>query len=75
MTATQLPTSGGVLDIELVERETSLPYGEEEVHVVAGSGWCIACKNEGRKPGCHGYTRGNQTNICGTCGHHYDRHM
>jgi len=62
-----------IRDVELPKER--LPYLEEEEHVIAGTGWCIACKDEGRKPGCKGYTRGNQTNFCGTCGHHYDRHM
>lgn len=74
MTANATTPSAPLLDIEPVELPPEfLAYPEEEDHVIAGMGACSACKAEGRKPGCHGYTTGKH-NMCGTCGHHYDKH-
>lgn len=68
--------SGGVLDTELVEPEEFLPYTEGEGHVVAGTGFCWACKREGRPNDCGGYKKPASGTTCANpkCGHDYSQH-
>lgn len=79
MIAVHAAAAGRVLDVQLAEPEICL-QAEGEIEILAGTGYCRACKSEGRNPKtggkpCGGYINsGYSPYACKNCDHSYDQH-
>jgi hypothetical protein len=75
------PAMKGWHSADIVGGVACMPCAELDDQIVAGSGYCIACKEEGSNPKtggppCRGYiSSGVSPYACKNCDHSYDRHM